>query len=709
VSAPIAPGGDPRPARWERPAAALLLLAAFVAFTRPIWASGGDTIPGHDDALLNLYTMEQWYRWLALSQGSWLGGGFFYPLANTLGLTDAMFLMALPLAALRAAGLDPFTAYQCLLYGAAAAAAGLFYFLLRRELGLGTLPSAIGTVPAAFSNAMFMSVGHPQLFSYVFVPLLAILLCRFARAGSEGRRSAVAYGIGAAVVMSLLFFTGFYIAWFFALFLLVLALVCLPHPATWRGGRELLRGVGASRLAAMAVVFGLLLAPFLVAYLPVLQQTGGRAYRDLLFTLPQWIDYFNVSYDNLVWGRLLQQWFPQVVTRPIYWELFKGMGPIVLATFALSILVTLVVAARAWRGARGAVAPWVARLALAVALAVVACWLLILRLDEGSAWKYVHAWVPGAKAIRAVFRFNLVLAFGVGLAIAVALTALQGAPRRRGAVALLTLLGIAIVAEQVNLGRVHFLSKAQLRARVDGVPPAPAHCRSFFVVDPQRAPRAVHDDAEGTRANVVAMLIAIARQVPTLHGHSSGAPPGWALSGVDMSDYLYRVSEWVRANGITDGVCSLDIDAKRWTAVPVASLPRARPMTMALGPADFRFTGRLEPALTQMRPGETRSVALWVRNQGSVPWTSASSEADSRFAIRFAYQWVDASGAAAGFSNRWHIAGEARPGEEGRVDVSLTAPAAAGDYILEFDGVQEWVDFFRTRGNPTFRTAVVVR
>src|SRR5262245_31863368 len=84
--------------------ASATLLAVFY---RELIASGFDKIPGDDgDALLILHILEHWSRSLFLGQVPWLSLSSFFPLSNTLGYSDSMFLFGLPFAIARAVSVD---------------------------------------------------------------------------------------------------------------------------------------------------------------------------------------------------------------------------------------------------------------------------------------------------------------------------------------------------------------------------------------------------------------------------------------------------------------------------------------------------------------------------------------------------------------------------------------------------------------------------
>jgi len=67
-----------------------------------------------------------------------------------------------------------------------------------------------------------------------------------------------------------------------------------------------------------------------------------------------------------------------------------------------------------------------------------------------------------------------------------------------------------------------------------------------------------------TSYGVDAVFIALEHSIPTLNGYSAWNPDGWSLSDPPHPWYPAAVRAWVEANHL-DGVCQLDIDARRMT------------------------------------------------------------------------------------------------------------------------------------------------
>src|SRR4030095_7246060 len=149
--------------------AAIFGAAVLALFLRPMLLSDCDASPGdYGDSLLILYTLEHWYRWIAQGQGHWLASVAYFPVSNTLGYTDAGFLLALPFGLARYVGIPLLSAYQLTLAAVLATGFVAFYYLLRKEFGLGRIPALAGCTAALLNNGFYLSVGHTQLFAIGF-------------------------------------------------------------------------------------------------------------------------------------------------------------------------------------------------------------------------------------------------------------------------------------------------------------------------------------------------------------------------------------------------------------------------------------------------------------------------------------------------------------------------------------------------------------
>ena len=298
--------------------------------------------------------------------------------------------------------------------------------------------------------------------------------------------------------------------------------------------------------------------PFLLTYLPVVHQQAPRQYANAIAYAATWQDSDNVGPGNLLWAHLLHLSWTTTSADP--YELSYAIPPILFLTVVAGGV------AIAWGGVtrRLRLTPML-RLTLALCCTTVILALLPIETRFGSAW--VVVWhIPGATAIRAIDRIEVASNLVTALALVLLATEALGRwhrlqrslPLRAAGIALLCL----IVVEQAHDTSNSTLQRNTELATLNAVPPPPSGCTSFFVTDtrPNQIPY--------FQFQTSAMLISQRVGVPTLNGYSGDVPTGWGLMSPDTADYLATVKAWTSANGITTGVCSLDLGSMTWDSHP---------------------------------------------------------------------------------------------------------------------------------------------
>ena len=197
-----------------------------------------------------------------------------------------------------------------------------------------------------------------------------------------------------------------------------------------------------------------------------------------------------------------------------------------------------------------------------LAAMVLASWaLLVLGMRYGEAaspWRLVHAWVPGAGAVRAVGRYVILLTLPMSLGFAWLIDkGLRWAAGRRrpiearGIYAVIVALTSFVLCEQVGWsgGFSKPVERAYLAALAADLA---ADCEVFYLA----APRQGTSDYEH---QYDAMLVSILTGVPTINGLTSQVPRGWNLMVTDPSEYEANVRDWIAREQITENVCRLEI------------------------------------------------------------------------------------------------------------------------------------------------------
>jgi len=129
-----------------------------------------------------------------------------------------------------------------------------------------------------------------------------------------------------------------------------------------------------------------------------------------------------------------------------------------------------------------------------------------------------------------------------------------------------------------------------------------------------------------------------------------------------------------------------------------------RPLT------DKAFNARIliEHAPTSIKTGSSSKIKLKVKNLSDTVWPSKSLPG-GEYAINLGDHWLDENGnMLIQDSDRSGLPHDVKPGEEVSMEINLTAPSTPGNYILEYDMVQEGVTWFARKGSKTSRVNVQV-
>lgn len=535
-------------------------LVGQLVFFREQWSSGFDRVMGDPGAArFIIYVNENWYQSL-LGHAAWRTPAFYFPIKNTLGLSDTFLLWQVVYAPARALGADPFLAYQVVLVASSALGFATFYLLVRTlwrpPIALGLLGAAVFT----FSNALYANVNHPQLFGVLLLPSVCLLGVAAWRAALGGDRRGVAYGAGFSALGILVLYSTYYVGYFALLAVPVAAVVALlvaPRASLASASQVVRRGWPVLIGVLVGAVLPTIL--FAITFLPALRSAGGYKLGSASFFAPQLPDLVNVGLGNLLWGTVLVR--GTVHGTAALSERDYAVTPILLALCLLAVVLATVRERREVpRGER--------RYSSAV-LAVTGIVLLLVPMADGSSARTQHSlwstvyWIPGASGIRAVDRISLVACGVLVLALVDAGAHLYPWLRKKvGAPGLavgFALLALVLCLEQVNVSDTSLMSRRSQLALLDAAGSPPAGCASFFVETPTASA------AHPARVQTTAMLLSARSGVPTLNGTSGSFPKGWHLFYPMRHGYLQSVSRWIAIKHLTGRVCALNLDTDRWS------------------------------------------------------------------------------------------------------------------------------------------------
>jgi hypothetical protein len=524
-------------------AAAVLGILGLLVFYRGFFFSGFTAVQGDEaDGRLTSFIATHWLdpsRW-----GSWLDLGMFYPLTDTLGFSDWLLangVLAAPFAFL---GVPAYAAFQWSLIVISATGYASMVTFLKIGPRVSWTVSIVASLAFTFGNAMYVASEHPQLATVSWLPL-APLLTLFATRSRRWWMWALTLG----VLLGFILMTGFYVFWFIWLAALVITIVAF----TIRVIRDWMV-IHRQRLVKIAAVSLAGMAPFVAIAAPIYLRAldigrGQRGDADILYWSLSPRDYVNVSTSNAVWGDVIDALYPADLwwrSSPSEWS--YAPTPLLWLLAGLALLLAI----RRWRSATVWESAAVGSLISGLILEF-----LLIRIGPIFPWSLIIH-IPGATAVRALGRLQLVAAFLLLVGVAVIVDRWwRTRPRSRLLSAAAVLVCLLIVMEQVNL-EPRQENGPDRRNALASLPLPPAECETFVVLRPL-----IPDDLSPP-TQIDAMLVSRSTGVKSMHGYTGIEPPGWNLTNSWEPDYRARVEDRIsqfEAEAIT---CGLDLGDRTW-------------------------------------------------------------------------------------------------------------------------------------------------
>lgn len=247
-------------------------------------------LPDTDDPLLSIWRISWIAHALPASPADLLNGNIFYPEKRTLAYTDSVLLQGVVAAPAIWAGLAPIAVYNLLIL-ISMALSGTAMWLYARQLTGSSSAGVIAGIAFSFVPFRFDHFQHLELQATMFMPLT--LWC-LARAFESGERRHV-WGAAACLVAQV------YCGIYYAVFLVTALLIVIPlHQSALPAERrkEFIR----LSIPALAIG-GLVIAPYLAAYVMNRGIVGERSDQDVLAYSATAQNYLATLKENLVYGR----------------------------------------------------------------------------------------------------------------------------------------------------------------------------------------------------------------------------------------------------------------------------------------------------------------------------------------------------------------------------------------------------------------------
>ena len=508
------------------------------------------------DGFIEISILEHWNNVFS-GASAWSSVNYFYPDKMAIGYNDGYFLYGIIYSIYRKFGLDPIVSSELVNFSTRSVGFFLFYVACRKILNVEWGWSVLGAVIFTLCNSVYLHMVHQQLASVSFVPGMAILvnvmICEFY---NKRRFLFFCWGGIFVVFYAAWLMTAFYMAWFLFFFTSLFVLLWLGTSsfARWRevGVSVRRQALPLSAIAVLSVVVNI---PFLLVYLPKANQTGMHEYKTVMEFSPSLFDVINVGRGNVFYGKVMGLFYEHFREgRAEFNERTTGVALIILATFFISFVFSI-------KHPRDS-----GKKLILMYIVTVATWISTLHVGKYSLYFVVFDFFPGAKALRAIGRYQIFLMVPViGLSVQFLSRHAKRMPRW-----LALMLPFFLVGEQINTDPILRINRPVEMARLSSLSVPPKRCEAFYASEDDPKEGYLSPRLDGIyRHSVVAMLIAEIYKIPTVNGYATFIPPNYDLFFPAQADYRDRLRAYVESRGIHGPVCGLDLRLMEW--MPEAS------------------------------------------------------------------------------------------------------------------------------------------
>lgn len=521
----------------------------------------GDVSDGRLTALIS----EHWYQFFMGRDSITEVGGMFYPAENILSYSDVLLGVGLIQSVFRFLGFGVFSAYKySLIIIHLAGSIGLFCYLFNIKR-INVSASILGVICFSYSNALFVQSINTQLIVASALVFELIFLHYFIH--SNSRKVKYSCLVLAAIYMALQFYTAYYVAFMgalqFAVFVIVYCVVIFVKDREYfrtllKRWKEYLIGI---------LVFVVAMIPFVMLYLPTFNGKGGISYEDIYVTHLSNLFYngFDKSYDSLI-SSINENY--EVVNNS---SLFPIVSSILMLIITCICFFMIIKEQKTERKTKK-----IAIVSLLIANIII--FALGISIKGFSLWKIIYSIVPGAKVIRAQWRWELIMLLPVSILIAFcadyAYNYFCGKVKHIW-IALMIIVSVIVWYDNFNPGgAISAYNEGDSEAFIQYVEKPPQDCKAFYIKNGQVDVGNIYILEANPlipysgKIDTDALYLSTYYNLKTSNGYSGGKPPHWDISGVEGDDTDSQAIQWLRTNEISpEGIYSYDMKNNRWEKV----------------------------------------------------------------------------------------------------------------------------------------------
>lgn len=526
--------------KYLGPAVAAIVGALGVLYFYRAWfLTGFNAFQGDlGDGRMTAYVINFWSHPFQFGGPTELG--FFYPIPDILGYSEAMLVNGVLTAPFLLLKMDALQSVMCGLTLLSSLGYLGWVLWLRKAPRLPWPITITAAAILSFGNSQLEGAHHLQLIDTAVIPAVLLSVHYASKTSSRVRRTL--WSAAAGFFYMSLAMSAFYVFWAFTLAVGIAGLVWLVlHRKT----------LAVKPLTLLQPVTGFvvgtlpLAALFIATYLPMFLSGAKRSISEAYGYAVTWQELLNPGSHNILWGPLADA---------LGWTVSGSGDEGAMSPTPLVFLVAVVVTVLGLRR-RYALSGW-GTIGLSSALSGFVLWLAPAQLGSFFVWQIFHT-IPGAAAIRAVGRIEI-----MATAALVVGTALLSADLMRGLPMNKRKISAGILAVCLLLGAEQLSTHIQQRfdhsrqSALAALPAAPQVCESFVVTSPYGS----HDPEWGI-TQTDALTVAELQGIPTWNGYTSAIPQGWGGRTEALDNWEAR--KWMQLHPMRNA-CGLDLANRRW-------------------------------------------------------------------------------------------------------------------------------------------------
>lgn len=479
----------------------LILEYAFFRHVINIDALIGDNI----DSRLNTIFVEHWYRFVQGKEAFNDMSGMFYPAENVLSYSDIMLGYGVLHILLRVLNVNVYLSLKILIILTHICGSILLYYFVKGCLKKSYISSTVAVIVFSFSSFYAFCSSNVQFFAFSVVPFVCIMCHKWFDKREQKKR--FIYGALACMTIVMLFYTAFYVGFLSSLCLGIAFVVSVLY-MLFTEKKDFLLLIKKYLVEFLVYIIGMaiLMVPFIMIYLPSLQSSGGRLWEEVYWSLPNITEIVGI-----------EEGIPSI--------LFHRVVIIVILVLAVIYIVRCI---RRKKSAKEINILIIASLIL---------FMIFTRCGNYSLWYLFFRFVPGAGALRALFRAQIIVYLAYGILLAYLIDEVHVVFKYLGSVVLAGAVLISIYYSPV----ITTWSISEEMAYIGDVSSPPEDCKVLYVIDSKREENI---DAE---KHLDGVMLAQRFDLKTINGYSGLVPPNYNVSYADINK---TVKEWCKNSGV---------------------------------------------------------------------------------------------------------------------------------------------------------------